>query len=277
MPTGAADDRRDWLQLTLLSGIGGETQRALLRAFGAPETVFAATPTQLAAAIGDAAARRFATARADDSRSAAIDAALHWLEDANHHLLTLADAAYPQRLLDTPDPPTVLYVKGPHRPTQSPQPWPSSVRATQRRRVKPTPKLSRPPWPTPDSPSSVAWRLASMRPRTAAACGAQARTIAVIGTGIDRVYPARNQALARDIAAQGTIVSEFPLGTPALKENFPRRNRIISGLAHGLPGGRGGRAQRLAHHRQAGGRTGTRRLRRFPVRSTRPCRRAATS
>ena len=59
-------------------------------------------------------------------------------------------------------------------------------------------------------------------------------TVAVIGTGIDRIYPARNAALAREIAVSGAIVSEFPLGTPPLQHNFPRRNRIIAGLSQGV-------------------------------------------
>jgi DNA processing protein len=64
--------------------------------------------------------------------------------------------------------------------------------------------------------------------------GSGAGTVAVIGTGIDRIYPARNAALAREIAASGAIVSEFPLGTPPLQHNFPRRNRLIAGLSEGV-------------------------------------------
>ncbi|ENO84315.1 DNA protecting protein DprA, partial [Thauera phenylacetica B4P] len=67
-----------------------------------------------------------------------------------------------------------------------------------------------------------------------AAGSAGAGTVAVIGTGIDRIYPARNAALAREIAAAGAVVSEFPLGTPPLQHNFPRRNRLIAGLAEGV-------------------------------------------
>ena len=83
-----------------------------------------------------------------------------------------------------------------------------------------------------------AWRSASMARRTKArwtrpAARRRLATVAVVGTGLDRVYPARHRDLAHRIVAQGLIVSEFPLGTPPLNQNFPKRNRIIAGLSRG--------------------------------------------
>ena len=72
-----------------------------------------------------------------------------------------------------------------------------------------------------------------MLPRIAAASHGTGSSIAFVGTGLDVVYPARNKALAHELAAKGALVSEYPLGTPALAANFPRRNRLISGISLG--------------------------------------------
>ena len=97
-----------WLRLTLTPGIGGETQRALLSAFGLPQHIYAAGASALARAIPAGQVERLL----DSDATSAIDAALSWQETPGNHILTLADATYPRRLLDTPDPPTVLYAKG---------------------------------------------------------------------------------------------------------------------------------------------------------------------
>ena len=77
-------------------------------------------------------------------------------------------------------------------------------------------------------------------------------TVAVLGCGVDVVYPSENRKLAADLAAKGLILSEFPMGATAFPQNFPIRNRIISGMSAGRPGGGGRAIQRLGHHRQAG-------------------------
>jgi DNA processing protein len=217
-----------WLRLTLVPGVGGETQRTLLKAFGMPEAIFLAGHGALAGVLGPALAERLLTHDAQ----AAIEAALEWAGVTGNGLITLADADYPQALLDTADPPVLLYLKG-------------------RREL-----LNRPMLAVVGSRNATAQgeRDATAFARTAAEAGltvvsglalgidasahrgavdTPAGTVAVIGTGPDRLYPARNADLARQIAERGAILSEFPLGTPALAANFPRRNRIIAGLAKG--------------------------------------------
>lgn len=218
-----------WLRLSLTRGLGLDAQRRLLSVFGPPERLFAASGSAIAAAVGDKAAR--AIAAFDDD--AAIARAIEWAGLPGNHILTLADATYPQALLEIPDPPTLLYVKGcvdllnkralaivgARNATAQ-----GVVNAEQFAR-----ELSR-------GGLTIVSGLAlgcDAAAHTGALDGAGS-TIAVIGTGADRIYPSRNQALARRIADGGAIVSEFPLGTPAMRENFPRRNRIISGLSRGV-------------------------------------------
>lgn len=223
-----ASELADWLRLTLAPGIGGETQRKLLSAFGLPGRIFAAGTQTLARAIPHKQAQQLLSHDSEEQ----IAKTLTWATEPGNAILTLADSAYPQRLLDAADPPAVLYVKG-------------------RVDLLNTPALaivgSRNATPQGESNAeafAAALSGAGLTIVSGLALGIDAAahrgglrgagsTIAVIGTGIDRVYPARNQALARDIASLGAIISEFPLGTPALRENFPRRNRIISGLARG--------------------------------------------
>ncbi len=218
-----------WLRLTLIPGIGGERQRRLLKAFGLPGHIFDAGHGSLTPVVGDKLAH---TVRDHDAQ-AAIDAALAWAQAADNHILTLADERYPPALLDTADPPTLLYVKGDPSALSL-----MSLAIVGSRNATPQGL---------DNAAAFARTLASdglcivsglaLGIDAAAHEGALAgngRTVAVIGTGADRLYPARNKALAQRIVDNGAIVSEFPLGTPAAAHNFPRRNRIISGLSRGV-------------------------------------------
>lgn len=217
-----------WLRLTLVSGIGGERQRKLLAALGSPEAVFAAGRLAVRGIIGDRADLLF-----DHDNQREVEAALAWAAADDHHILTLGDAAYPQALLQISDPPTVLYVRGRidllNRPglamvgsrnatPQGQQTAEAFAKALSNAGLGIT--------------SGLALGIDAAAHRGALA--ATGDTVAVIGTGIDRLYPARNRDLALAIAERGSIVSEFPLGTPALAANFPRRNRLISGLSLGV-------------------------------------------
>ncbi|WP_126447133.1 DNA-processing protein DprA [Sulfuricystis multivorans] len=224
----APDELADWLRLTLIPGLGGEGERRLLQAFGEPAAIFSASPGMLAKLLGVQLAERVLC---HDS-TAEIEAAMRWAQMPGNRILTLADAAYPQALLTAADPPLLLYAKGRiellNRPALA---IVGSRNATQQGEAN-----------------------ASAFARTLAAAGLTivsglaagidaaahrgalqepASTVAVVGTGCDRIYPARNEALAREIAFKGCIISEFPLGTPPIAANFPRRNRLIAGLSRG--------------------------------------------
>ena len=223
-----ASELADWLRLTFAPGIGGEAQRKLLSTFGLPERIFATGAASLARTISPKQAEQLFS---HDSQQA-IDAALAWAAEPGNAILALADAAYPKRLLDTPDPPTVLYAKGRTELLNAP-----ALAIVGSRNATPQGEANAEAFATTlaNAGLTIVSGLALGIDAAAHRGGLRGKssTIAVIGTGIDRVYPARNQALARDIATQGCIISEFPLGTQALKENFPRRNRVISGLARG--------------------------------------------
>ncbi len=217
-----------WLRLTLIPGIGGETQRKLLAAFGLPEEVFSAGHLAARAVIGSKADLLFDT----DTREA-VDRTLAWANEAGHHLLTLGDPDYPPALLEIPDPPTILYVRGnPALLAKRGLAVVGSRNATPQG-LQTAENFSR-TLASHGLPIVSGLALGIDAAAHRGALAANGATIAVIGTGADRLYPARNKELALEIAARGAIVSEFPLGTPVLAHNFPRRNRIISGLARGV-------------------------------------------
>ncbi len=231
--TSADPDLAAWLRLCLIPGIGDATIRRLLGACGLPEQVFAAPHATLAQAAGEGYALRVRNASSDDGIDAAVANALRWQETPENHIVTLADADYPRALLDAPDPPPLLYLKG--------------QRALLARRAIAIVGSRNATAQGIANAESFAAALSraglcivsgqALGIDTAAHLGGLAgagSTIAVIGTGADIVYPARNRDLAHRIAASGLIVSEFPLGTPANAANFPRRNRIISGLSQGV-------------------------------------------
>jgi DNA processing protein len=205
-------------------------QRKLLAAFGLPENVFAQSRANLASVAGDEAA----DALLAGSGPAAVEAALAWAEEPGNGILTLADAAYPQGLLEIADPPPVLYVKGDPALLSRPALAMVGSRAASAQGEADAEAFAR----SLGAAGLVIVSGLALGIDAAAHRGALAaeggRTVAVVGTGMDRIYPARNAGLAREIAVRGAIVSEFPLGAPPVAHHFPRRNRLIAGISMGV-------------------------------------------
>ncbi len=217
-----------WLRLTLIPGIGGEARRALLNTFGLPHAIFAASQHALSAIIDPALAERLLRHEC----ASEIETALEWEAQPGNRLLTLADADYPQNLLTADDPPVLLYAKGNTAMLNRPMLAVVGSRNATAQGLRDAEAFAR---ALGDAGLTIVSGLALGIDAAAhrGALATAAGTVAVIGTGADRLYPARNEALARNIAEQGAVLSEFPLGTPALASNFPRRNRIIAGLGLG--------------------------------------------
>jgi len=221
-------DLLHWLRLTSIPGVGGESRRRLLGAFGLPQLIFSSSVSSLAAVVDMALAERLLAYDADKE----IDAGLSWAAEAGNHIVTLADSEYPQALLDQEDPPLLLYAKG--RLALFNQPAVSIVgsrNATRQGEANAEAFAEALSGAGIAVVSGLALGIDAAAHR--GALKGSASTIAVIGTGPDRIYPARNQDLARTIAEYGLIVSEFPVGMPPLAANFPRRNRVIAGLGLG--------------------------------------------
>lgn len=222
-------DLHDWLRLCLVPGIGPERQRVLLAAFGLPGRIFSAGQSSVAQVIGG----KLASLLLKHDNSAQIEAALHWAAEAGNSILTLADAAYPQALLQIADPPSLIYAKGDISLLNAP-----ALAIVGSRTATPQGEANATAFAQSFSAagliviSGLALGIDAAAHR--GALKGSGGTIAVVGTGADRIYPARNAALAREIARHGVVISEFPLGTPPAAHNFPRRNRLISGLARGV-------------------------------------------
>ncbi len=223
-----ADEIAGWIRLTSIPGIGGENQRHLLKAFGLPEAIFAAGGPAVRGVIGEALAERLASHDA----TADVEAALAWASEPGNRIVTLADAAYPRALLTSADPPVLLYVKGRaellNRPAVAIVGSRSATKQGEANAEAFAATLSAAGLTV---VSGLALGIDAAAHRGALKGGGS--TIAFIGTGADRIYPARNEPLAREIAEKGCVVSEFPLGMAALQGNFPRRNRLIAGISLG--------------------------------------------
>lgn len=219
-----------WLRLSRAPGIGSRTLIALLETFNSPENIVGASYARLSKVIGDNEAAKSAITDVVDTERHALD--VEWLAEEDSFLVSIADQAYPDLLREIPDPPALLYIKGDPAVLSLPQ---LAIVGSR----NPTPGGM-------DNAKAFASVLApagllvtsglALGIDTAAHTGALeggGSTIAVAGTGVDRIYPARNHALAHRIVEYGALVSEFPLATPPLRENFPRRNRIIAGLSLG--------------------------------------------
>jgi DNA processing protein len=217
-----------WLQLTLTPGLGAAAIRGMLKQFGLPHLVLARKPAELAAHAAPSAIE----ALHSESVRRAVAGALAWLEQPGCAVVTLADAAYPRLLLEIADPPPLLYARGRVELLQRPclaVVGSRNATAQGAANAESFAKALSGSGLTIVSGLALGIDAAAHRGGLAGA----GSTIAVLGTGIDIVYPRSNAALAAQIAEQGVLISEFPLGSGALASNFPRRNRLISGLAQG--------------------------------------------
>lgn len=226
--TGNAETTKFWLALLRTPGLGSRTLIKLLDRCSPPQ-LFAESSASLTA-LGLKERSVQALRHPDWDR---VEQDLAWLEHPDSGLITFTDAAYPPLLKAIADPPPALFIRGNPALLSTPQ-----IAVVGSR-----------------NPSSLGTQTAEDFAKTLARQGftitsglalgidaashwgalkAQGATIAVAGTGLDRIYPARHQELARKIVATGAMVSEFPPGTPAKANHFPRRNRIISGLSIGL-------------------------------------------
>lgn len=219
----------DWVRLMQVSGVGNDTARKLLSAFGLPENIFQASYSSLTEHVSP----RIATAilsNIDAKKQAQLEQCEEWCQQTGNCIVTLADKAYPSVLLEIADPPVLLYVKGRLDLLCAPTVAVVGSRNATAQGIQNAEYFSQ---ALSQSGVTISSGLAAGIDAAAHQGGlrGQGSTVAVIGTGADIVYPARNKSLAHLIAEGGCIVSEYALGTPAMAGNFPRRNRIISGLA----------------------------------------------
>lgn len=236
------DELRAWLRLSLSDGVGNDAARRLLAAFGSPQAVFA----QSEAALRQVVTVRQALALMSEPNELAVQCVRtqQWLAQQpnthGHALWTLGDAHYPAPLLQLPDPPLMLYAQGQLTATLGP-----ALAIVGSR--NPTPQGAQTAAQFGEALSAAGLCVVSGlalgvdgAAHLGALRGAQSRTsdmhwhtVAVVGTGLDRVYPRQHQTLAYDIAQHGLLLSEYPLGTPPLAANFPKRNRLIAALGLG--------------------------------------------
>jgi DNA processing protein len=217
-----------WLRLSLTPGVGPATLQRLLRQFGLPQAILARKRAELASF----ATPTIATALDSEAVAQAVAHALAWAEAPGHWIVTLADEAYPRQLLEIADPPALLYARGRMELlTRNALAVVGSRNATQQGEANAEAMASALSAAGLTIVSGLALGIDAAAHR-GGLTGAGS-TIAVLGTGIDVAYPSRNAALAAEIAERGLLISEFPLGAPPAAQNFPRRNRLISGLARG--------------------------------------------
>jgi len=226
----SAEDVSNWIALNMIPGVGGATFRRLVKFFGSPGAALNASLKDLSRIRGLTPA--VCQSIVEHRDSIAIEREMDLIDRHGCKVITIQDESYPVNLNAIYDPPQILYVKGDLLPTDS---LAVSVVGTR-------------------SASSYGKMVAEQISNHLAARGvtvvsgmaygidaaahkgsldAGGRTIAVMGNGLDIVYPARNVRLLEKIISSGAAISEFPMGTPPLKNNFPRRNRVISGLSLG--------------------------------------------
>jgi DNA processing protein len=223
-----ASDVALWIALSQIHGLGIQGFCQLLQKFDDPAGIYATSFNQLRTVVSESVASEIISGPDIDALAPTLD----WLKQANNHLVTLADSDYPKQLLQIPDPPPLLYCKGQLSWLNTP-----SIAIVGSRNASPQGEKNAENFAEALCQhglcviSGMALGIDGAAHR--GALRANGATVAVVGTGLDIVYPARHRDLAHQIAERGLIISEFSLGTPSKAQNFPRRNRIISGLAQG--------------------------------------------
>lgn len=243
------DELAAWLRLTLTPGVGNKTARRLLAAFGLPQEVF--TQDRFALQTCASAAQVQALLEPAPTLAAQVERTWQWLQapsptGAARAVVALGDVRYPAALLEMADPPLLLYLLGAPRFVRQAAPVLTALQclavvgsrnptAQGESNARAFAQTLRASGLTIVSGLALGVDAAAHEGALAAATDndPSPATIAVVGTGLDRVYPRRNLDLAHRIAAQGLLISEYPLGTPPLAANFPKRNRIIAGLCQG--------------------------------------------
>lgn len=226
----AIDDTNieSWLELCLVKGVGDESIRRLLVAFGSPAAILSASEMALERIVRKSIGKHIKRG----AEPARISAALNWLKDPANSIVTLAESDYPAQLLNIQDPPPLLYFKGNRDLLTKP-----ALAIVGSRNATPQGLSNAEAFA--ESASNAGFCIISgmaLGIDAAAHAGGlrgSAASMAVVGTGLDIVYPAKNHQLAHKLAKNGALISELPLGTPAIGRNFPRRNRIISGMSQG--------------------------------------------
>ncbi|MDR4652333.1 MAG: DNA-processing protein DprA [Nitrosomonas sp.] len=226
----AIDDTNieSWLELCLVKGVGDESIRRLLVAFGSPAAILSASEMALERVVRKSIGKHIKRG----AEPARISAALNWLKDPANSIVTLAESDYPAQLLNIQDPPPLLYFKGNRDLLTKP-----ALAIVGSRNATPQGLSNAEAFA--ESASNAGFCIISgmaLGIDAAAHAGGlrgSAASMAVVGTGLDIVYPAKNHQLAHKLAKNGALISELPLGTPAIGRNFPRRNRIISGMSQG--------------------------------------------
>ncbi|SCZ86261.1 DNA-processing protein DprA [Nitrosomonas mobilis] len=220
-------DTEFWLRLGLIKGLGGSAIRKLLAAFGGPDEIFAASIHSLERVVKKPIATRIFQREVDENN---LVRTVDWLSDPVNSLITLVDPDYPVALLNIPDPPPILYFKGQRHLLALP-----ALAMVGSRNATPQGLANARAFAEAASHAGFCVVSGLAQGIDAAVHEGGLRgvgsSMAVVGTGLDIVYPARNHVLAHQLAKVGALISEFPLGTPAVGSNFPRRNRIISGLS----------------------------------------------
>ncbi|MDP0561919.1 MAG: DNA-processing protein DprA [Candidatus Endonucleobacter sp. (ex Gigantidas childressi)] len=223
-----------WLRLSSISGVGALRLQRLLRNFGSPEGILSASMEELSRGVPEKVAQAIVTSQQSHDMNKKLDVVRGWLDASEaHHVLCFDSDLYPSQLKELPDPPAVLYVIG--NPELLTEPQVSIVGSR-----RPTPHGRRMALEISEQlarsgfviTSGLALGIDGSAHQGALSC--YGNTIAVLGTGVDQVYPRQHQSLYTEIIEQGALVSEYPLGMQPMPSNFPRRNRIISGLSLGV-------------------------------------------
>lgn len=226
----ASEDTKFWVGLSLTPGIGRVRISMLLNHFGSLEAAWKATPPELKKAGLDSNSIK---AISDFKPKISLETEMERLDRYRIKVFTCQDSGYPSRLKEIYDYPPLIYVRGQLLPDDE---WCLAVVGTRRATVYGRQATEEIVSDLAKSKITIVSGLAKGIDTVAhrSALEAGGRTIAVFASGLDIVYPGENAELARRIIEQGALISEYPLGTSPRAENFPRRNRIMSGLSLGV-------------------------------------------